>query len=150
MKNCDFLGSNVLYFILKLTLYSNLMIVLCIVALYCVLEITVPFWVRISKFDHILVSISKTDHILVSILFSYSELDIFEKSNYFQKLIGQECRPVTQFLCEQFHYSECAAPSSPPREGNPFVYIVDCLGNIVGGKRIIYNNQPIDVLMNLT
>ena len=71
MKNCDRLGLNVLYFILKLTLYSNHLIVYSIVALYCVLEITAPF----------LVSISKTDHILVSILFSYFELDIIENSN---------------------------------------------------------------------
>ena len=27
---------------------------------------------------------------------------------------------------------------------------MDCLGNMVGGRRIIYNNQPIEVLMNLT
>ena len=41
---------------------------------------------------------------------------------------------------------------SDPRESNPFgrSYTVDCLGNMVGGKRIIYNNQPIEVLMNLT
>lgn len=41
---------------------------------------------------------------------------------------------------------------SDPRESNPFgrTYTVDCLGNMVGGKRIIYNNQPIEVLMNLT
>ena len=41
---------------------------------------------------------------------------------------------------------------SDPRESNPFgrTYTVDCLGNMVGGKMIIYNNQPIEVLMNLT
>ena len=41
---------------------------------------------------------------------------------------------------------------SDPRETNPFgrTYTVDCLGNMVGGQRIIYNNQPIEVLMNLT
>ena len=41
---------------------------------------------------------------------------------------------------------------SDPRETNPFgrTYTVDCLGNMVGGRRIIYNNQPIEVLMNLT
>jgi len=41
---------------------------------------------------------------------------------------------------------------SDPRSSNPFgrTYTVDCLGNMVGGQRIIYNNQPIEVLMNLT
>ena len=41
---------------------------------------------------------------------------------------------------------------SDPRESNPFgrTYTVDCLGNMVGGQRIIYNNQPIDVLLGLT
>jgi len=41
---------------------------------------------------------------------------------------------------------------SDPRESNPFgrTYTVDCLGNMVGGKRIIYNNQPIELLLQLT
>lgn len=41
---------------------------------------------------------------------------------------------------------------SDPRESNPFgrSYTVDCLGNMVGGRQIVYNNQPIEVLMNLT
>lgn len=36
-----------------------------------------------------------------------------------------------------------------PRQNNPtgHLYTVDCLGNLVEGKRVIYNNQPIDVLM---
>ena len=25
----------------------------------------------------------------------------------------------------------------------------DCLGNVIGGKPVIYNNQPIEVLINL-
>ena len=41
---------------------------------------------------------------------------------------------------------------SDPRQTNPFgrTYTVDCLGNMVGGKRCIYNNQPIELLMDLT
>ena len=27
---------------------------------------------------------------------------------------------------------------------------MDCLGNMVGGRSCIYNNQPIEVLMDLT
>jgi len=36
-------------------------------------------------------------------------------------------------------------PSNPP--GN--TYTVDFLGNVVGGKLTVYNNQPIDTLMDL-
>jgi len=41
---------------------------------------------------------------------------------------------------------------SDPRQSNPFgrTYTVDCLGNMVGGRRCVYNNQPIEVLMDLT
>ena len=41
---------------------------------------------------------------------------------------------------------------SDPRQSNPFgrTYTVDCLGNMVGGRSCIYNNQPIEVLMDLT
>jgi len=40
---------------------------------------------------------------------------------------------------------------SDPRQTNPFgrTYSVDCLGNMVGGRQVIYNNQPVEVLMNL-
>lgn len=41
---------------------------------------------------------------------------------------------------------------SDPRETNPYgnAYSVDLLGNVVGGRKTIYNNQPIETLMNLT
>ena len=40
---------------------------------------------------------------------------------------------------------------SDPRPTNPFgrTYSVDCLGNMVGGRRVVYNNQPVEVLMDL-
>jgi len=40
---------------------------------------------------------------------------------------------------------------SDPRQSNPFgkTYSVDCLGNMVGGRRVVYNNQPVEVLMDL-
>lgn len=39
-----------------------------------------------------------------------------------------------------------------PRPTNPFskVYTVDCLGNMVGGRICIYNNQPVELLLDLT
>ena len=37
---------------------------------------------------------------------------------------------------------------SDPRPSNPYGkgYTVDCLGNMVGGERVFYVNQPIEVL----
>ncbi|XP_023014390.1 bleomycin hydrolase [Leptinotarsa decemlineata] len=39
-----------------------------------------------------------------------------------------------------------------PRPTNDYgkVYTVDCLGNMVGGRRCIYNNQPVELLLELT
>lgn len=39
-----------------------------------------------------------------------------------------------------------------PRPTNEYgkAYTVDCLGNIVGGRRCIYNNQPVELLLDLT
>lgn len=38
-----------------------------------------------------------------------------------------------------------------PRATNPFgkLYTVDCLGNMVGGRQTIYNNQPAELLLKL-
>lgn len=38
-----------------------------------------------------------------------------------------------------------------PRPTNEFGkgYTVDCLGNVVGGRTVFYNNQPVDVLIDL-
>ncbi|CAN7985454.1 unnamed protein product, partial [Ixodes hexagonus] len=38
-----------------------------------------------------------------------------------------------------------------PRPENPFgnMYTVEYLGNVVGGRRVLYNNQPIEVLMQM-
>lgn len=39
-----------------------------------------------------------------------------------------------------------------PRPTNEYgkVYTVDCLGNVVGGRKCIYNNQPVELLLELT
>lgn len=38
-----------------------------------------------------------------------------------------------------------------PRPTNEYgkAYTVDCLGNIVGGRRCIYNNQPVELLLDV-
>ena len=40
---------------------------------------------------------------------------------------------------------------SDPRPSNSYgqTYTVDCLGNMVGGRPVVYNNQPIQTLMDL-
>jgi bleomycin hydrolase len=40
---------------------------------------------------------------------------------------------------------------SDPRPENPYgkLYTVDFLGNVVDGKKTVYNNQPIETLMKL-
>jgi bleomycin hydrolase len=39
-----------------------------------------------------------------------------------------------------------------PRPSNEYgkVYTVDCLGNVVGGRLCIYNNQPVELLLEIT
>lgn len=39
-----------------------------------------------------------------------------------------------------------------PRSTSPYgrAFTVDCLGNVVGGRPIVYNNQPVEYLMELT
>ena len=37
-----------------------------------------------------------------------------------------------------------------PEHATGKAYTVDCLGNIVGGRRTVYHNQPIDVLFDAT
>ena len=41
---------------------------------------------------------------------------------------------------------------SDPRPQNPYgkLYSVEFLGNVVGGKKTVYNNQPIEALMRAT
>lgn len=52
---------------------------------------------------------------------------------------------------EHFNVSEKICLVTDPRPNNPpgKTYTVDCLGNVIGGRQTIYNNQPIEVLMEL-
>lgn len=38
-----------------------------------------------------------------------------------------------------------------PRPNNKYneMYTVDCLGNVVGGRQVLYNNQPVEFLMQM-
>lgn len=41
---------------------------------------------------------------------------------------------------------------SDPRTTSQYgkAYTVDCLGNVVGGRKCIYNNQPVELLLEMT
>lgn len=52
-----------------------------------------------------------------------------------------------QFLYSSFQV--CLVTDPRPKNAYGHVYTVDCLGNMVGGRPTIYNNQPVEMLMNL-
>jgi bleomycin hydrolase len=50
-----------------------------------------------------------------------------------------------------FNVSDKVCLVTDPRPSNEYGkgYTVDCLGNVVGGQAVFYNNQPVDVLIDL-
>lgn len=56
-----------------------------------------------------------------------------------------------KYVKSSFDIEDKVCLTTDPRPTNPFgkVYTVDCLGNVVGGRDTIYNNQPPEVLMKL-
>lgn len=76
--------------------------------------------------------------------------EYYDKSKNYQK-IG----PVSplefyeKYVKPVFNIDDKICLVSDPREENPTgkTYTVDCLGNVVGGKPTIYNNQTIETLM---
>lgn len=50
-----------------------------------------------------------------------------------------------------FNVDEKICLINDPRPSHPYgeMYTVDCLGNVVGGRPVLYNNQPIDMLMDM-
>ncbi|XP_037092094.1 bleomycin hydrolase-like [Pollicipes pollicipes] len=56
-----------------------------------------------------------------------------------------------QHVKPHFNASEQVCLIHDPRPANPSgaAYTVDCLGNMVGGRRTIYNNQPVELLGRL-
>ncbi|XP_008554962.1 bleomycin hydrolase [Microplitis demolitor] len=51
-----------------------------------------------------------------------------------------------------FNVDEKVCLVTDPRLSNPFghLYSVDCLGNVMGGRKTLYNNQPAELLLSLT
>lgn len=56
------------------------------------------------------------------------------------------------YVKKLFDVDEKVCLVSDPRASNPVghTYTVDCLGNVVGGRKTIYNNQPIETLIEVT
>jgi len=57
----------------------------------------------------------------------------------------------TQHVKPLYNFEDKICLVSDPRSSNKYntTYTVDCLGNMVGGRDVLYNNQPIDVLISL-
>lgn len=49
-----------------------------------------------------------------------------------------------------FFFQICLVTDPRPTNEYGKVYTVDCLGNMVGGRKCIYNNQPVELLLDLT
>lgn len=57
----------------------------------------------------------------------------------------------TKYVKPVYNVDDKICLVNDPRENNKFgqAYTIDLLGNVVGGRPIIYNNQPIELLMKL-
>ncbi|XP_056646080.1 bleomycin hydrolase [Diorhabda carinulata] len=57
-----------------------------------------------------------------------------------------------QHVKPHFNVDDKVCLVTDPRPTNEYgkCYTVDCLGNMVGGRKCIYNNQPVDLLLDLT
>ncbi|CAH0549297.1 unnamed protein product [Brassicogethes aeneus] len=79
--------------------------------------------------------------------------------NYYDKnKVYHTVGPITpvefyeEHVKAHFNVDEKVCLVTDPRPTNEYgkAYTVDCLGNVVGGRNCIYNNQPVDLLLDLT
>ncbi|GAB0087852.1 Bleomycin hydrolase [Sergentomyia squamirostris] len=78
--------------------------------------------------------------------------EYYDKSKVYQK-IG----PITakdfyeQHVKSAYNMDDKVCLVTDPRPTNPYgqAYTVDCLGNVVGGRPVLYNNQPVELLIDL-
>lgn len=56
-----------------------------------------------------------------------------------------------QYVKPYFNVDDKVCLVTDPRPTNPYgkAYTVDCLGNVVGGRQVLYNNQPVELLADL-
>lgn len=78
--------------------------------------------------------------------------EYYDKSKKFQT-VGP-IKPTEfyeKYVKPHFDVNQKVCLVTDPRPTNPYggLYTVDCLGNVVGGRPVLYNNQPVELLMNL-
>lgn len=78
--------------------------------------------------------------------------EYYDKSKKYQKI--EKVSPL-QFYIDHVKPSfdvnskVCLVNDPRPKNSTGKTYTVDCLGNVVGGRKTIYNNQPIETLMEV-
>lgn len=82
--------------------------------------------------------------------FTWQYYDKSKKYNDVREITPLEF--YTQHVKPAFDMSSKICLVSDPRPHNPYgkLYSVEFLGNVVGGKKTVYNNQPIEALMRAT
>lgn len=81
--------------------------------------------------------------------------DTFKWEYYDKSKAYQSIGPVTpkefyeQHVLPHYDVNQKMCLMTDPRPSNPYgeMYTVDCLGNVVGGRPVLYNNQPVELLM---
>lgn len=76
--------------------------------------------------------------------------EYYDKSKSYQ-CIGESVTPLEfyqKYVKKHYNVDDKVCLMTDPRPSNPFgnMYTVDCLGNVVGGRPVLYNNQPVEVL----
>lgn len=78
------------------------------------------------------------------------------KWEYYDKTKAYNCvGPITglefykKYVKPIFNVDDKVCLVTDPRPSHPFghLYTVNCLGNVVGGRKTLYNNQPVELLM---
>ncbi|XP_066596077.1 bleomycin hydrolase [Prorops nasuta] len=77
---------------------------------------------------------------------------------YYDKLKKYNCigpvKPVEfyeRFVKPYYNVDDKICLVTDPRPTNPYgkLYTINCLGNMVGGRQVLYNNQPVELLIKL-
>lgn len=105
-----------------------------------------------KQIDHMMSEIYKIVGICLGIPSETITWEYYDKSKVYQS-IG----PVTPFefynsyVKPYFNVEEKVCLVTDPRPTSRYqqAYTVDCLGNVVGGRPVLYNNQPVELLLKL-
>ncbi|XP_065217746.1 bleomycin hydrolase [Planococcus citri] len=105
-----------------------------------------------SKIDEQMVIIFRIVGICIGIPNSTFTWEYLDKSKQYQSK-----GPITpldfykEYVKPVFNVDDKVCLVTDPRPSNKYnqAYTVDCLGNVVGGRKVIYNNQPVELLAQL-